>query len=60
MVNVNNVKKLSTDDMLAELPIGIVQLRCYIKDGRLKAEKVRNRFYSTREDFNDFKLRLGF
>ncbi len=62
MVNVKNVTntKLTTDDMLPELPIGIKQLREYIKDGRLKAEKVRNKYYATREDFNDFKLRLGF
>lgn len=62
MENVKNVTetKLTTDDMLSELPIGISQLRAYIKDGRLKAEKVRNKFYATREDFNDFRLRLGF
>lgn len=62
MENVKNVTevKLTTDDMLSELPIGIEQLRKYIKDGRLKAEKVRNKFYATRKDFNDFKLRLGF
>lgn len=62
MENVKNVTntKLTTDDMLPELPIGIKQLREYIKDGRLKAEKIRNKYYATREDFNDFKLRLGF
>lgn len=62
MENVKNVTeaKLTTDDMLSELPIGIRQLRAYINDGRLKTEKVRNKFYATREDFNDFKLRLGF
>ena len=62
MENVKNVTeaKLTTDAMLSELPIGVNQLRAYIKDGRLKAEKVRNKFYATREDFNDFKLRLGF
>lgn len=62
MENVKNVTegKLTTDDMLPELTIGIKQLREYIKDGRLKAEKVRNKYYATREDFNDFKLRLGF
>ena len=62
MENVKNVTeaKLTTDDMLSELPIGIRQLRAYINDGRLKAEKVRNKFYATREDFNDFKNRLGF
>lgn len=61
MENVKNVTEtLSTSEMLAELSIGINQLRYYIKDGRLKAQKVRNKFYATREDFNDFKLRLGF
>ncbi len=62
MENVKNVTepKLTTDAMLSELPIGVIQLRTYIKDGRLKAEKVRNKYYATREDFNDFKLRLGF
>ena len=58
--NVTVLKKLSASDLLAELPIGVSQLRAYIKDGRLKAEKVRNKYYATREDFNDFKLRLGF
>lgn len=62
MQNANNVTeaKLTTDDMLSELPIGIEQLRKYIKDGRLKAEKVRNKYYATREDFNEFKKRLKF
>ena len=62
MQNVKNVTeaKLTTDDMLSELPIGIEQLRKYIKDGRLKAEKVRNKYQATREDFNDFKKRLKF
>lgn len=62
MVNVKNVTepKLTTDDMLSELPIGYKQLRVYIKDGRLKAEKIRNKFYVTRKDFDDFKNRLGF
>lgn len=62
MENVKNVteSKLTTDAMLSELPIGVIQLRAYIKDGRLKAEKIRNKYYATREDFNDFKLRLGF
>lgn len=53
-------QKLSMSEMLRELPIGVNQVRAYIKDGRLKAEKVRNKFYTTREDFNDFKQRLGF
>lgn len=63
MQNLTNVKTnelLSMPQMLAELPIGVNQVRVYIKDGRLKAEKIRNKFYATREDFNDFKLRLGF
>lgn len=61
MQNLTNVTcLLSTTEMLAELPIGVEQLRVYIKDGRLKAQKKRNKFYSTREDFNDFKQRLGF
>lgn len=62
MENVTNVTGplLSTPQMLDELPIGINQLRVYIKDGRLKSQKIRNKFYATREDFNDFKLRLGF
>jgi len=51
---------LSTPDMLSELTIGISQLRTYIKDGRLKAQKIRNKYYATREDFNDFKIRLRF
>lgn len=62
MENVKNVTEslLSMSDMLSELPIGAIQLRVYIKDGRLKAEKIRNKYYATRENFNDFKLRLGF
>lgn len=51
---------LSINDMLQELPIGPAQLRAYIIDGRLKAEKVRGKYYAKREDFNDFKNRLGF
>ncbi len=66
MQNVKNVteslptSKLSGNEMLRELPIGPAQLRIYIIDGRLKAEKVRGKYYATREDFNDFKNRLGF
>ncbi len=51
---------LSVNDMLAELPIKINQVRAYIKDGRLKAQKIRNKFYATRADFDEFKKRLGF
>ncbi len=62
MQNVKNVTDslLTMSDMLEELPIGVVQVRTYIKDGRLKAEKIRNKFYATREDFIDFKKRLNF
>lgn len=56
----NSEKKLSMNDMVLELPIKKEQVRKYIKDGRLKAERVRNKFYSTRKDFDDFKLALGF
>ena len=47
-------------DMLKELPIKENQIRYYIKDGRLIAEKVRNKYRTTRKDFNEFKLALGF
>lgn len=62
MVNVKNVTepKLTTNDMLSELPIGYKQLRVYIKDGRLKAEKIRNKIYATREDFDTFKKEFNF
>lgn len=56
----NSDEKLSMNDMLSELPIKKEQVRVYIKDGRLKAEKIRNKFYTTRKDFNEFKLALGF
>ena len=51
---------LSMSDMLAELPIGVNQVRAYIKDGRLQAQKIRNKYFTTRENFNDFKSRLNF
>ena len=62
MQNVKNVTDsfLNTEEMLAELTIGISQLRSYLKDGRLPGERVRGKWRVTREDFNDFKLRLGF
>ena len=47
-------------DMLKELPIKEAQVRYYIKNGRLSAEKIRNKFRTTRQEFNDFKLALGF
>lgn len=53
-------EKLSLIEMVNELPIKKEQLRRYIKDGRLKAEKIRNKFYSTRKDFNEFKIALNF
>ncbi len=56
----NSDEKLSMNDMLLELPIKAEQIRRYIKDGRLKAKKTRNKFYSTRKDFDDFKLTQGF
>ena len=56
----NTSEKLCMADMLKELPIKENQVRYYIKDGRLKAEKIRNKFYAARKDFNDFKLALGF
>lgn len=58
-VTISN-KVLCMSDMLKELPIKENQIRYYIKDGRLKAEKIRNKFYATRKDFDDFKLALGF
>lgn len=52
--------KLTTADMLAELPIGIEQLRRYLNDGRLQNRKVRNRFEVERKDFEAFKKEFGF
>ena len=52
--------KLTTKDMLEELPIGICQLRKYLNDGRLKGKKVRNKFIVERSAFDDFKKKQGF
>lgn len=62
MQNVKNVTDsfLTTEQMLAELTIGISQLRSYLKDGRLPGERVRGKWRVTRKDFNDFKLKYGF
>lgn len=62
MENVKNATDsfLNTEEMLAELTIGISQLRSYLKDGRLPGERVRGKWRVTRKDFNDFKLKYGF
>lgn len=52
--------KLTTGEMLKELPIGICQLRVYLKDGRLPAEKIRNKFFVERIVFENFKTEYGF
>ena len=52
--------KLTTGEMLKELPIGICQLRVYLKDGRLPAEKIRNKFFVERIVFENFKKEYGF
>lgn len=52
--------KLTTSEMLEELPIGIDQLRVYLNDGRLPSKKVRNRFEVERIDFDKFKVEFGF
>ena len=57
---VTNEERLRTNDLLKELPIGITQLRTYIKDGRLPAKKIRNKYYTTRREFNQFKQAMGF
>lgn len=58
----HNIKKgkLTTAEMLKELPIGICQLRNYLKDGRLPAEKIRNKFYVERTAFDTFKQQYSF
>jgi len=57
-----NIKegKLTTNDMLAEIPIGIEQLRRYLNDGRLQNRKIRNKFVVERKDFDTFKKDFGF
>ena len=47
-------------DMLKEVPIKEAQIRIYIKDGRLKAKKIRNKFFSKRKNFDEFKEAMGF
>lgn len=58
----HNIKKgkLTTAEMLKELPIGICQLRVYLNDGRLPAEKIRNKFFVERTVFENFKAEYGF
>ena len=52
--------KLTTAEMLEELPIGIDQLRVYLNDGRLPSKKVRGRYEVERNEFEKFKFKFGF
>lgn len=52
--------ELTTAEMLKQLPIGICQLRVYLKDGRLPSKKVRNKIFVKETDFKIFKQQYGF
>lgn len=54
----NNTLKLS--EIVEDLPIGIAQIRVYLKDGRLKGKKVRNKWIVRLKDYRQFKATFGF
>jgi len=51
---------LMLDEIEKDLPIGLAQIRNYLKDGRLKGKKVRNKWYVNQNDYEDFKEQYGF
>lgn len=51
---------LMLDEIEKDLPIGIAQIRVYLKDGRLKGKKVRNKWFVYQNDYEDFKEQYGF
>lgn len=54
----NNTLKL--DEIVEDLPIGIAQIRVYLKDGRLKGKKIRNKWIVDLKDYRQFKTAFGF
>ena len=52
--------KLKLDEIEKDLPIGIAQIRSYLKDGRLKGTKVRNKWTVNLKDYQQFKKDFGF
>lgn len=55
-----NNTTLRLDEIVKDLPIGIYQIRTYLKDGRLKGRKVRNKWFVELEDYKMFKENFGF
>lgn len=55
-----NVKEYSIQDIARLLPIGEQQVRRYLKDGSLKAEKKRNRWRVPQANLEAFMLEKGF
>ncbi len=54
----NNTLKL--EQIVEDLPIGAQQIRIYLKDGRLKGTKIRNKWIVDLDDYRQFKKDFGF
>lgn len=54
----NNTLKL--EQIVEDLPIGVQQIRNYLKDGRLKGTKIRNKWIVDLNDYRQFKKDFGF
>ncbi len=51
---------LKLEQIVEDLPIGVQQIRIYLKEGRLKGFKVRNKWFVNQSDYEDFKEQYGF
>ncbi len=55
-----NVKEYSLEDIANLLPIGVQQVRRYVKSKELKATIKRNRYRVAEEDLKAFMIEKGF
>ena len=55
-----NVTEYGVEDIAKVLPIGVQQVRRYIKSGELKATLKRCRYRVTKEDLEAFMVEKGF
>lgn len=51
---------LKLEEIVEDLPIGVAQVRVYLKDGRLKGRKIRNKWVVNLNDYRQFKKDFGF
>lgn len=51
---------LKLEEIVEDLPIGAAQVRVYLKDGRLKGRKIRNKWVVNLNDYRQFKKDFGF